>query len=154
MKATKKKITMIVEKTDTGFSAFSNDYPIFTTGRTIPELIDNALEASQLYFEDEKIKIERENLKLNHIALIRLEQLFPLAENKIKAVLKKYTKAEKFIWAQEEPENMGAWSYIRRSFKFHDLELISRRASGSPASGSHKIYDARQKAIIDKVLSK
>lgn len=105
----------------------------------------------KLYYD---LLLERENLKLNHIALIRLEQLFPLAENKIKAVLKKYTKAEKFIWAQEEPENMGAWSYIRRSFKFHDLELISRRASGSPASGSHKIYDARQKAIIDKVLSK
>jgi predicted RNase H-like HicB family nuclease len=63
MKSTKKKITMTVEKTDTGFSAFSNDYPIFTTGRTIPELIDNAFEASQLYFEDEKIIIERENLK-------------------------------------------------------------------------------------------
>ena len=63
MKTLKKKITLIVEKTDTGFSAFSNDYPIYTTGRTMPELIDNAFEASELYFEDEKIKFERENLK-------------------------------------------------------------------------------------------
>ena len=46
MKTTNKKIKMIVEKTDTGFSAFSEDYPIYTTGRTIPELIDNALEAA------------------------------------------------------------------------------------------------------------
>ena len=63
MKTTKKKILIIVEKTDTGFSAYSNDYPIFTTGRTIPELIDNAFEAANLYFEDEKIEVKHDNLK-------------------------------------------------------------------------------------------
>ncbi len=63
MKTTKKKIKVTVEKTDTGFSAYSNDYPIFTTGRTIPELIDNAFEAANLYFEDEDIKITHDNLK-------------------------------------------------------------------------------------------
>jgi predicted RNase H-like HicB family nuclease len=64
MKATKKKIRMVVEKTDTGFSAFSEDYPIFTTGRTISELLENAYDASNLYFEDDKIQITHENLKL------------------------------------------------------------------------------------------
>jgi len=54
---------MIVEKTDTGFSAFSEDYPIFTTGRTIPELMENALEAANLCFEDEKVNIAQENLR-------------------------------------------------------------------------------------------
>jgi len=63
MKTTNKKIKMIVEKTDTGFSAFSEDFPIYTTGRTIPELIDNALEAANLLFEEEDIRIEQENLK-------------------------------------------------------------------------------------------
>ena len=63
IKTTKKKISIIVEKTDTGFSAYSNDYPIFTTGRTIPELIDNAFEATNLYFEDEKIEVNHDNLK-------------------------------------------------------------------------------------------
>ncbi|MFW5720952.1 MAG: helix-turn-helix domain-containing protein [Bacteroidota bacterium] len=63
MKITKKKISIIVEKTDTGFSAYSSDYPIFTTGRTIPELIDNAFEATNLYFEDEKIEVKHDNLK-------------------------------------------------------------------------------------------
>ena len=63
MKMTNKKVKMIVEKTDTGFSAFSEDYPIYTTGRTIPELIDNALEAANLYFEDENVQIAQENLK-------------------------------------------------------------------------------------------
>ncbi|HKI90534.1 MAG TPA: hypothetical protein VKA38_16020 [Draconibacterium sp.] len=62
MKNYKKKIKIIVEKTKTGFSAYSEEYPIFTTGRTIPELINNALEATQLNFEEEYI-ISHENLK-------------------------------------------------------------------------------------------
>ncbi len=63
MKTTKRKINMIVEKTDTGFSAYSDKYPIFTTGRTIPELIENAYEAASLYFENEALKITHENFK-------------------------------------------------------------------------------------------
>ena len=54
----KKKITMTVEKTKTGFSAFSADYPIFTTGQSIPELINNTYEAAEFYFEEEKVKVE------------------------------------------------------------------------------------------------
>ena len=63
MKTTRKKVRMIVEKTDTGFSAFSEDTPIFTTGKTVPELINNAYEAAQLYFEEENIKVGHENIK-------------------------------------------------------------------------------------------
>lgn len=63
MKKIKKKIKMVVEKTETGFSAFSEQYSIFTTGRTITELIENAFEATNLYFEDQKIQISHENLK-------------------------------------------------------------------------------------------
>ena len=63
MKSTKKKIKIIVEKTKTGFSAYSSDYPIFTTGKTIADLIDNIDEAANLYFEDNKTKITLENLK-------------------------------------------------------------------------------------------
>ena len=63
MKTTRKKIEMTVEKTDTGFSAYAEDFPIFTTGKTIPELINNAYEAAQLFFEEENKKITPENLK-------------------------------------------------------------------------------------------
>ena len=62
MKKYTKKIKITVEKTKTGFSAYSEEYTIFTTGRTIPELINNALEATQLHFEDE-YKVSHENLK-------------------------------------------------------------------------------------------
>lgn len=63
MKTTIKKIKVMVEKTDTGFSAFCDDYPIFTTGRTIPELIDNAMEAANLFFENDNIKLTHDNFK-------------------------------------------------------------------------------------------
>jgi len=62
MNTLKKKIKVIVEKTDTGFSAYAEEYPIFTTGRTVPELIINSFEATQMYFE-EKYQITHENLK-------------------------------------------------------------------------------------------
>ncbi len=58
-----KKIVMTVEKTNTGFSAFSEDYPIFTTGNSIPELINNSYEATEFYFEEEAVKFERNDIK-------------------------------------------------------------------------------------------
>jgi predicted RNase H-like HicB family nuclease len=63
MNTTKKKIKIIIEKTETGFSAFSEDYPIFTTGKSITELQINALEATQLYFDEQEEKITMEKLK-------------------------------------------------------------------------------------------
>lgn len=54
---------MIVEKTDTGFSAFAEDSPIYTTGKSIGELMDNALEATNLHFEEEDILVTKENIK-------------------------------------------------------------------------------------------
>ena len=71
MKKLKKKIKIIVEKTDTGFSAYSEEFPIFTTGRTVPELLNNAYEATQLYFED-KYEVALDNLKFE----IDFEQFF------------------------------------------------------------------------------
>jgi predicted RNase H-like HicB family nuclease len=59
----KKQIVMTVEKTNTGFSAYSEDYPIFTTGQSIPELINSAYEATELYFEEEDIKVQPNDIK-------------------------------------------------------------------------------------------
>ena len=61
--AKKKKIIMTVEKTDTGFSAFSGDYPIFTTAQSIPELINNTYEATEFYFEEDAVKFNHNDIK-------------------------------------------------------------------------------------------
>ena len=71
MKKITKKIKIIVEKTETGFSAYSDEFPIFTTGRTVPELINNSYEATQLYFEDE-YEITHDDLRFE----IYFEQFF------------------------------------------------------------------------------
>ena len=63
MKKLKKKIKIIVEKTNTGFSAFSEDYSVFTTGKSMPELVNNAYEAANLYFEDKEFEVILENLQ-------------------------------------------------------------------------------------------
>ena len=63
MKTIRKKIRIIIEKTDTGFSAYSIDYPIYTTGKSVTDLINNAYEAANLYYEDQEINIAHENLK-------------------------------------------------------------------------------------------
>jgi predicted RNase H-like HicB family nuclease len=62
MKTSKNKISVVIEKTKTGFSAYSEDQAIFTTAKTIPELIGNTIEAANLYFEDEKIKINQNDI--------------------------------------------------------------------------------------------
>ena len=80
--------------------------------------------------------------------------MYPLPSSQIKSLLKKYSQAEEYFWVQEEPENMGAWSYLLRVFKEADLKLISREESASPATGSHKQHDKEQKAIIDKVFER
>ena len=59
----RRKIILTVEKTETGFSAYAVDYAIFTTGQSIPELINNAYEATELFFEEEKVKISPKDLK-------------------------------------------------------------------------------------------
>lgn len=60
----KKRINVKVEKTDTGFSAYATDYPVFTTGKAIFDLIENLVEALNLYFEDDGLFIDAKNLKL------------------------------------------------------------------------------------------
>ncbi len=70
--AKKKKIKMTVEKTDTGFSAYSDKDSIFTTGKTIPELINNAFEAAELFFEGEDVKLDHNDIKFE----IDLQQFF------------------------------------------------------------------------------
>jgi len=64
MKALKKSIVCIVERTSTGFSAYAEAYPIYTTGKTIPELLTNMVEASELYFEELGFTVRHENIKL------------------------------------------------------------------------------------------
>ena len=87
--------------------------------------------------------------KTREVALVRVEQLHPFPEKQLNAVLKKY-KGAKLVWVQEEPSNMGYWSYILRYLS--GLELISRKASASPATGYNKVHKAEQEKIVSQAL--
>ncbi len=92
---------------------------------------------------------KREESKANNIAIVRLEQLFPLPIKQMEAIKKKYSKAQKWFWVQEEPENMGAWTHILKYARFIPFEYIGRDASASSATGS----PARHKATQEKIIS-
>ncbi len=89
--------------------------------------------------------------KRDDVAIVRLEQLAPLPKTQLDAVLADYQKAE-YIWVQEEPENMGYWSYLLRIGLVQErtMRVISRSAAASPATGFAKIHAQEQAAIVNK----
>ena len=105
----------------------------------------------KLYYE---LLAKKEELNANEIAIVRIEQLYPLPQKQLDKIVAKYKNASKHVWVQEEPENMGAWSFLLRNWRSVQLDLVSRPASASPASGSPKRAEKRQKAIIDGVFAK
>lgn len=107
--------------------------------------------SGKLFYELRKARDEQ---KITDIALVRAEQLYPFPQKQFNALLKKYGAVENLIWTQEEPENMGAWRFIKTNTEQADQwQLISRPPSASPASGSSKVFNKRQQAIIDKAMS-
>ena len=104
----------------------------------------------KIYYD---LKRKKESINNEDVCLIRLEQLYPFPKRKIDLILKKYNKAKDYIWVQEEPKNMGAWSFIYQNFKKdYDIKLVSRKAAASPASGSAKAYNKRQALILKTVF--
>ncbi len=102
----------------------------------------------------------REKFKNDAVTFIRIEQLYPFPVKTLANILKRYTKA-KFIWCQEEPQNMGAWNtvrnYIDRTLEivnFGDkyVKYVGRKASSSTATGNFNKHLAQQKEILEKIL--
>ncbi|RCS26553.1 2-oxoglutarate dehydrogenase E1 component [Polaribacter sp. WD7] len=95
---------------------------------------------------------EREELQREDVALIRIEQLFPLHHEKIQQIIDRYPNVEEYIWAQEEPRNMGAWSYMLQRFELKNLSVRSRKYYAVPAAGSSTRFKKRHRAVIDSVF--
>lgn len=106
--------------------------------------------SGKLYYE---LLEERENRNDETTALVRIEELYPLPVDAIQDVKAKYKNAEKWIWSQEEPANMGSWTYILWQFPFR-LDLVSPNPSAAPASGSHRTAHHRQRRVIETVFER
>jgi len=86
------------------------------------------------------------------VALVRIEQLFPLPQKQLETIINSYPNVTDYVWAQEEPRNMGAWGYMLMNFSQVKLRLCARYAYSSPAAGSSARSKARHKKVIDSVF--
>ena len=104
----------------------------------------------KIYFDLEE-KSQKENR--TDIAIVRVEQLYPLPQNQLDELYKKYSKAI-WYWVQEEPLNMGAASYLRMNLKNINFYIFSRLASAATATGFSKIHAKEQAEILNAAFSK
>jgi 2-oxoglutarate dehydrogenase E1 component len=97
---------------------------------------------------------ERENNGRKDVAVVRIEQLFPLPVEQLKAIIAKYPNADDYVWAQEEPKNMGAYGYMLMNFDFIKWRLASLKAYAAPAAGSYTRAKRRHADAIRMVFDK
>ncbi|WP_264565764.1 2-oxoglutarate dehydrogenase E1 component [Flavobacterium sp. N3904] len=100
------------------------------------------------------ITAERENNGRKDVAVVRIEQLFPLPVEQLKAIIAQYPNADDYVWAQEEPKNMGAYSYMLMNFDLVKWRLASLKAYAAPAAGSYTRAKRRQADAIKMVFDK
>ncbi len=100
------------------------------------------------------ITAERENNGRKDVAVVRIEQLFPFPADQIKAIIAKYPNVDDYVWAQEEPKNMGAYSFMLMNFDFIKWRLASLKAYSAPAAGSYTRAKRRHADAIRMVFDK
>lgn len=115
--------------------------------------------AKQVLFCSGKIYYElfqrREALETDDIAIVRVEQFYPFPKVLLEKIIAKYPQAEQYSWVQEEPKNMGGWSFIRPHLEeliAKPLNYIGRKVASSPATGFANIYRQEQAAIIEEAV--
>lgn len=114
--------------------------------------VDTVVLCSGKFYYDILERKEADNSGEN-IAVVRVEQLYPVPTKQLDALVEKYGADKKYIWAQEEPENMGAWSHMLRKWRTVNLDAVTRMESASPATGSPKVHANRHNAILDAIMS-
>ncbi len=140
-------VSAVDDFTNGGFQPVIND-------TVDPSAVRRVLLCSgKLYYDLVQARAERQ---ITDTAIVRVEQLYPLPIEEIRAVLRGYGNATDYAWIQEEPANQGAWSFMALNLLEHldgvSLRRISRPAAAAPAVGSHKLHDAEQGALIEAAL--
>jgi 2-oxoglutarate dehydrogenase E1 component len=105
--------------------------------------------SGKFYYE---MKVKAEELGVKNMAFVRIEQLYPLPQKQIEAILAKY-KVKNILWAQEEPANMGAWTHIAMSMRHLPIQGICRSASAASAEGSKKLHEIRLAKLYKDIFA-
>lgn len=122
-----------------------------------PKKVDRLiLCCGKIYYE---LLEKRQEKKLTHIAIIRIEQLYPFPEDRLQQVLEPYHHVKNVIWCQEEPQNQGSWAALQSSIlsllhKGQKLSYAGRLAAASPAVGYHSLHEKEQEEIVHQALLK
>jgi len=132
----------------------------FTKGgfrEVLPDTTVNPKDVSRVVLCSGKIYYElveaREKEKVKDVAIVRVEQLHPLPKTQILEAVNSFGKDKEVVWVQEEPENMGYWTYMMRAlYRDFPMDVIARKASASPATGYFKVHAEEQQNIINKAL--
>ena len=142
-----KAVSKISEFTEGGFQEVIDDET--ADAKKVKSLV---FCTGKFYYD---LLVVKEEQKRDDIALVRVEQLFPLPAEKMKEVMAKYKNADDFVWAQEEPRNMGAWSHLLMHFsEVQKFRVASRRFYAAPAAGSAVRSKMRHQQVIDYVFDK
>nr|WP_110337678.1 multifunctional oxoglutarate decarboxylase/oxoglutarate dehydrogenase thiamine pyrophosphate-binding subunit/dihydrolipoyllysine-residue succinyltransferase subunit [Prauserella flavalba] len=113
------------------------------------------LTSGKMYWE---LFVEREKQGIDDVAIVRIEQYYPLPKKKLLAALERYTAAKDVVWVQEEPENQGGWPFFGLNLPrklpevFSNLQVVARRPMAAPSAGSSKVHEVEQKALIAKAF--
>lgn len=149
LRTTKKPLIVFTPKSLLRSPACTSQIDSFTSG-TFEEVLDDPAppkNPKRLILCSGKVFYDLLALRKD-VALVRIEQLYPLNQEKLKKLLEKYP-VERF-WVQEEPENMGAWNYIQRVIP--NLKYVGRPASATTATGSNKKHKQEQAALLQAAL--
>ena len=111
--------------------------------------------SGKVYFDLLQARRTRE---LHHVALVRLEQLYPFPHVEFEATVDRYPNAKLFVWCQEEPQNQGAWDQVKHRFHaLHDgkrkLIYAGRPSAAAPATGYHQAHQEEQEKLVDDALT-
>lgn len=130
----------------------------FTEG-SFKEVLDDTMDkkkVKKLFFCSGKVYYElkerQAQLENTDCAFVRIEQLYPFPTKQVEKILDEYKGVEKVSWVQEEPENMGAWTFVVRKFPRVKIDYIGRKESASPATGYAKIHHEQSERIFEMVF--
>jgi 2-oxoglutarate decarboxylase len=152
----KRVVSPLAEFTDAGFRSVLDD-PKFADQRGQRQEVRRLLLCSgKVYYE---LAAARDKAGLEDVAILRVEQLYPLPRKKLLAALDRYPNAADVRWVQEEPANQGAWPFLGLALpefhpeRFAGIKRVSRRRMAAPAAGSGKVHEVEQAQLIQSALS-
>ena len=140
----KHAVSTLTDLSEAGFQRIIPDDSV--SARKVKRIL---LGSGKVYYD---LLAAREVKQRDDVALLRIEQLYPLDPEELSKSLARYPESAKLVWVQEEPFNMGAWYYLRARYSLRRISCVSRPESASPATGSAAAHRYEQQLLMDQAF--